>query len=158
MNLLKSVSDCSYLVLAFRMRTSAPSRAILVRRFTRTETPTAWPFFRAQAPLQLHIICNNKRKEDFYAKILQERIFHNLNQHQMVAPIDHLPLHLPQSPLLLRPPHRLLTHRHWILHANQQFQQIPLFPWWNCLYWKKETPHLLTINFLAPMRGDYRQN
>ena len=102
------------------MRTSAPSRAILVRRFTRTETLTAWPFFRAQAPLQLHIICNNKRKEDFYAKILQERIFHNFIQHQMVAPIDHLHLHLPQSPLLLRPPHRLLIHRHWISHANQQ--------------------------------------
>ena len=29
-----------YLVFAFRMRTSAPSRAILVRRFTQTETLT----------------------------------------------------------------------------------------------------------------------
>ena len=30
----------TYLVFAFRMRTSAPSRAILVRRFTHTETRT----------------------------------------------------------------------------------------------------------------------
>ena len=40
MNLLEAVSDRSYLVLTFRMRTSALSRAILVRRFARTETLT----------------------------------------------------------------------------------------------------------------------
>ena len=40
MNLLKAVSHRSYLVLTFRTRTSAPSRAIFVRRFARTETLT----------------------------------------------------------------------------------------------------------------------
>ena len=45
--------------------------------------------------------------------------FHNLNQHPLVPPICHLPLHIPQSPPLLRPPRRLLTKRLWISSFNR---------------------------------------
>ena len=33
-----------------------------------------WPFFGAQAPLQLHIICNTKQKENSYNVFLQIRL------------------------------------------------------------------------------------
>ena len=46
--------------------------------------------------------------------------FHNLKQHSLVAQICHLvPLQIPQSPSLLRPPHRWLTKRRWISSFNR---------------------------------------